>query len=74
MWNFGQGWRRGGICEIAFYGDFLALSPLDPLERALEGCPFSRDAAAAVLTRFDLPSLFGGVGQEELLDVMFCIS
>lgn len=78
-----KGWFEGGGLEVrtavekgritgaAFYGDFLAVSPLDGLTAALAGCPFRREAVGEVLDRFPLPELFGGIRREEILDTMF---
>ena len=63
----------GVIQEITFYGDFLAVCSLEPLTEALKGCAFRREDVAAVLDRFDLRSMFGGITKEELLDLMFMI-
>ena len=63
----------GVIREITFYGDFLAVCPLTPLTEALSGCAFRREDVAAVLDRFDLRSMFGGITRDELLDLMFRI-
>ena len=63
----------GVIQEIAFYGDFLSVCSLEPLTEALKGCTFRKEDVAAVLDRFDLRSMFGGITKEELLDLMFMI-
>lgn len=63
----------GVIQEIAFYGDFLSVCSLEPLTEALKGCAFRKEDVAAVLDRFDLRSMFGGITKEELLDLMFMI-
>ena len=61
----------GHVQEIAFYGDFLATSPMSPLPDALIGCAFRREDVATVLDRFDLTSLFGGITKDEILNVIF---
>lgn len=63
--------EKGYITHIVFYGDFLARSPLDELTAALEGCAFRRADVAALLDQFPLGELFGGIGRDEILDVMF---
>jgi len=63
--------EQGVITRIGFYGDFLSLSPMEPLALALEGCPFRREDAAAVLDRFPLEELFGTIRRDEVLDTMF---
>ncbi|WP_397355429.1 hypothetical protein [Oscillibacter sp.] len=37
----------------------------------MKGCAFRREDAAAVLDRFPLTELFGGIQKEEILDTMF---
>ena len=64
----------GKITQIVFYGDFLSVSPLDPLTEALRGCPFRSEDVGAVLDRFDLQAMFGGLRREEILDVLFHIT
>ena len=49
---------QGIIRQIVFYGDFLAVSPMDEVTGALVGTPFRREDVAAVLDRFPLSGLF----------------
>lgn len=63
--------EKGCITSIAFYGDFLALLPLRPLTDALAGCPFRKEDVGAVLDRFPLKEMFGGIRKEELLSLLF---
>ena len=63
--------EKGCIVSAAFYGDFLALRSLQPLTEALAGCPFRKEDVGAVLDRFPLREMFGGITREELLSVMF---
>lgn len=63
--------ESGIITSIGFYGDFLSAAPLDPLVLALEGCPFRREDVEAVLDRFPLGTLFGGITRQEILDTLF---
>ncbi len=63
--------ERGSITRIAFHGDFLGLSSLRPLTAALTGCPYRRETVASVLERFPLPQLFGGIREDEILQVIF---
>ena len=67
----GMSVEKGCITAIAFYGDFLALLPLKPLTDALVGCPFREEDVGAVLDRFPLQEMFGGVKREELLSLLF---
>ena len=63
--------EKGLITDITFYGDFLAVKPLDELTQALKGCPMRADAVGAILDRFSMTELFGGIKREEILDVLF---
>lgn len=61
----------GCITEVAFFGDFLAISSLDDLTEALRGCAFRRADVQAVLERFPMGELFGGITETEVLDTIF---
>ena len=63
--------EHGYITSIGFYGDFWAVSSLEPLTKALEGCAFRREDVAAVLKQFPLREYFGGITGEEVLDTLF---
>lgn len=65
--------EKGFIVDIAFYGDFLSVRPLDELTEALKGCPYRSADVGAVLDRFPLTELFGGIHRDEVLDVLFHI-
>lgn len=65
---------EGEITDIAFYGDFLSVCPLDPLTEALRGVPFRSGDVEAVLDRFDIGAMFGGIRREEILDALFHVS
>ena len=63
--------EEGRIAQIRFYGDFLSLAPLGPLEQALEGCPFRREDVGAVLDACPLPLYFGSLRKQEILNTLF---
>jgi len=63
--------KDGCITQIAFYGDFLAVSSLEELTAALVGCPFRREDMTAVLERFPIDALFGTITKNEVLDTVF---
>ena len=77
-------WFPGGCLEICadivgnhihnlrFFGDYLSLCSQDELSTALENCPYSCDAVNAILQRFDLTCLFGGITADNILDTLFC--
>lgn len=62
--------RKGRVQEIAFYGDFLATSPMGALTDALRGCPFRREDIDRILSSFDLVHYFGGIRKEEILETL----
>lgn len=59
--------ENGTIHSIQILGDFLALTPVEPLENALLGCLYREDAIADVLNRFPLETMLGGITREEFL-------
>ena len=63
--------EKGCIVSAAFYGDFLALLPLRPLTDALVGCAYREEDVAAVLDRFSLKEMFGGIEKSEILATIF---
>lgn len=63
--------KEGKITEAAFFGDFLSISPIRPLTDAMAGLPFRSSDIAAVLKLFDIEAMFGGITEEEILDLMF---
>ena len=63
--------EEGRIVQIVFYGDFLSVTSLESLTKALEGCPFRREDVAAVLGRFAVGEMFGTITAEEVLDTLF---
>ena len=61
----------GYIKEAVFYGDFLSLTSLTPLTEALAGCAFREEDVGAVLDRFPLREMFGGIERAEILETIF---
>ena len=60
---------KGIIQALGIYGDFLALTPVEPLEAALLGCPRRADAIEAVLAQQDL-SCLGSITPQEFIEVL----
>ncbi len=62
--------ENGCISQIRILGDFLALQPVAPLEQALLGCPYRKDAIQGALE--DLPSGFdlGSITREEFMNTL----
>lgn len=63
--------EKGMIIQIAFHGDFLAVTSLEPLTDALVGCPLRREDVSERLDRFPLGQMFGGISKDEILSVIF---
>lgn len=61
----------GYIRDVRILGDFLGLTPVEPLEEALKGCAYQEAAVAAVLVRFDLQESLGGITAQEFLATFF---
>ncbi len=62
--------EHGTVADIAFYGDFLALRDLTPVQEALRGLPCRRDALSRALDGFAQGEYFGSVTREELLSLI----
>ncbi len=63
--------EQGLIKSAVFYGDFLALRPMDDVTNSLIGLPFVYGEIKAALGRFDEREYFGGITKEEVLSVIF---
>ncbi|MBQ8769043.1 MAG: lipoate--protein ligase [Oscillospiraceae bacterium] len=61
----------GCIQDIRILGDFLGLTPVEPLEDALKGCIYREDAVCAVLDTLCLPDMLGGIEKREFLETIF---
>jgi len=61
----------GRITNIAFYGDFLSVFPLDVVECALQGCRLQEDDVKAVLDQYSLYYYFGEITRDEILETLF---
>ena len=48
----------------------MATAPLSGLCQALRGTRLEEPALSAVLARFSIPALFGGISREEILSLM----
>ncbi len=62
---------NGCIQDLRILGDFLALVPVEPLAQALIGCTYREDAVAAILDKFDLQEMLGGIEKQEFLETIF---
>lgn len=62
--------RQGMIDELRIFGDFLALTPVKPLEDALIGCAYREDAIAHALNQLSDFDCLGGITRKELMDTL----
>ncbi len=60
----------GRIRNIKFFGDFLAQSPVAPLENTLIGCPLRQDALNQRLTDSIVLRSLGSITKEELIQTL----
>lgn len=60
----------GKITLIKIYGDFLALESIEPLEQALTGCAFHKDALTESLASICLPQYIGAITKDELIQTL----
>lgn len=63
--------KEGRICKVSFLGDFMATEPNTPLEEAMVGLPFEKEAVAGLLQTMDMGRMFGAITAENLLELMF---
>lgn len=61
---------QGNITQLRIFGDFLALTPVTPLENALIGCACREDALETALAAVSDFSCLGGITREQLLDTI----
>lgn len=57
----------GKIHNLRIYGDYLALESVTPLENALIGCAFQKDALAQTLKSISLSRHIGAITMDELI-------
>ena len=62
---------HGCITDIRFSGDFLAVSSMEPLVKALRGVPFRREDVRRVLDGQPVSQLFGAITAGQVLDTLF---
>ncbi|NBB85422.1 MAG: lipoate--protein ligase [Bacteroidetes bacterium] len=61
----------GRIQEIAIFGDFLGHADVAALEEQLQGTPYRLDTLTAALDDTDVPSYFGGLSQQDFLQILY---
>ncbi len=63
--------EAGKIKDLIFFGDYLATTDQGPLLSALRGEAFERNGCAVILDRFPLSDMFGEIGRDEILSLLF---
>lgn len=67
--------REGIIHDVAFFGDYMAVSTCEPAVDALKGVRYEYDSVRAALEdsllEKEIVKMFGGISSEEILEVMF---
>ena len=62
---------KGGVIQsVKITGDFLALRPIEEIEKSLNGVPHKEESLAAALRSFDVSAVLGSITNEELLSVL----
>lgn len=61
----------GVICRADLSGDFMALVPCAPVQDALAGVRFEREAVVAALATLDLRPMLGAITAGEVADAIF---
>ncbi len=62
--------RQGTLAQLRIFGDFLALTPVKPLEDALIGCAYRADALEKAFDTIPDLDCLGGITREELIDTL----
>lgn len=61
---------RGTIHDIRIFGDFMALTSCEELEKALMGCSYQKDAISAAIAHIPLQACLGSITKEEFLQTI----
>lgn len=62
--------KHGVITAIKFYGDFLAVRPVNILEDALMGCEYRKEAILQALSGLPVAACLGGITAEECIQTI----
>lgn len=63
--------KKGMIEDIQIFGDFFGVGDMVDLEQALKGVRYEASAIREALQPFDLLTYFGGVTEEEFVQLMY---
>ena len=62
---------KGIVEDIAIYGDFLALVPIDGLTESLKGCRFTKEAFREATRDINFSEVLGTITKDEMLETIF---
>lgn len=62
--------KGGVLSDVKIYGDFFGTEDVQKLEEALKGLKYHRDTIKEALINQPLEKYFGGISQEEFLDLV----
>ncbi len=63
--------KEGIIDSVRFFGDYLGIKPVDPVEESLVGCKYEIEAVRDILSGFRTEEYFGKITIGELIEVIF---
>ncbi|MDR9375365.1 MAG: lipoate--protein ligase [Schleiferiaceae bacterium] len=63
--------KKGYIEAVKIQGDFFHIRDIEPVEKALEGCPHEESQIRQRLTAFDLATYFKDISEDDLVAAMF---
>jgi lipoate-protein ligase A len=62
--------EHGKIAAIQIFGDFMALTSCEELEKALIGCPYQKSAISDAMKNISLKECLGGITEDEFLQTL----
>jgi len=63
--------EEGVVDSIRFFGDYLGIRPVEPVEESLKGKKFDIETVRETLEGFTISEYFGKITIDELIEVMF---
>lgn len=62
--------EHGKIAAIQIFGDFMALTSCEELEKALIGCPYQKSAISDAMKNISVKECLGGITEDEFLQTL----
>ena len=63
--------NKGIIEEVTIFGDFFGVGDVEEVEELLVGTKYDRTAIAEALKEIDIPTYFGGITEEDFLQLIY---